>query len=165
MVENIILLILLLLTIFFIIYYVWYVKKNGKSLDNILLDTSLFFDIIADFFNKNNCVIRKEYFHNFQHISNQILKKLAELNYRNSKIIMVNRFTSLTYEDSKYDICYDYNKYCEDSKFLWDRVNIQFGKRLPNNLVVTRNYHNNIVLFKTYKCKNDAMLIIGLVLR
>ena len=66
----------------------------------------------------------------------------------------------MTYKDSKYHFISD-----EDHKFFWDRVNIQFGKRLPNNLVVTRNYHNNIVLFKTYKCKNDEMFIIGLVLR
>lgn len=147
--------------ILIIIFIVFITKKKIYNLDKVLLfDTSLFFD---DMF-KKDCIITFKYFNNYLSTIKKLLYKYKKYN---PKIIVMNRITSISYElNGKYKICTDYNYFCEDSQYLWASVNVKFGKLLHrNNLVKSYNENGNLFLFKTYKCDNNELLIIGLVLR
>ena len=153
-------LIILSITISLIILQKSKLSYNRKVL---FFDTSLFFDQLFNLFNQHNCQISKKIFNQYLHTSKQLLK---EINYQNAKIIIINRVASLTYDsDGNYNLCQEYHKFCDDSKYLWAKINMQFGKRLPDNLVRNYDENGNLFLFKTYKCHNNELLIIGVVLK
>lgn len=168
-----IVLILLFLFIIFIINVIRKSKenKNDKNLQIILLDSSLFFDKIHTTINKKDCGINTNSFEPFRKTSVKLLKKLYNLGYYQSKLVLMNPESCLHFNIHKdLEICNGYRKpakekICTHCKDTWRQIHQNIGFLLENNLIKTYDENGDLFLYKTYKCSNNKMVVIGLILR
>ena len=167
--------IILIIIFLFIIFIINVIRKskennNDKNLELILLDSSLFFDKIHTTLNKNDCKVNTNTFEPFRQTSIKLLKKLYNLGYYQSKLVIMKPNCCMHFNVHKdLEICNNYQKstkekICSQCKDTWRQINLNIGFLLKNNLIKTYNENGDLFLYKTYKCSNE-LFVVGVILR
>jgi len=161
-------LVLLISLFLFVIFLITYIRKRrnanpDEKLYTLLLDTSLFFDVIND--KIKECTFTKESIQPFKDTAKKLLQKIYNIGYFNSNILLINQNDCIHFNNKKVENCNKENiTLCKHCKDIWRQINTQLGIRLKNNLIQTYDEKGNLFLYKTYECKN-SLRAIGITLQ
>ena len=128
-------------------------RDPDAKLKTILLDASLFFDTIPP---KLGNHISEKTFQQIKKTSQQLLEKLFNIGYYNSKMIVMNE-----------EQCLQFNlkngvEKCTNNP--WEQINTENAIRLKNNLLQSYDPNGNLFLYKTY-LEAKQRFAAGIILR
>jgi len=154
--------------IFIIIFSFGLIRIRRYDNKKVFLECSLFFDKISgDLDVIQKCNITRRDFQNLRPNIESFLRYLNNTGFIRSKFFVMNNNNCTFYDvDNQLKICDNFQKSqdkdCIKCKKFWNSFRNNPGKLLSNNLI-RREGRKDILLYKTYNCKQNDTFIIGVI--